>query len=381
MMHDSLTNAADERLQDLATTAYIARAVFSDRLRALHGNRYRNEQLKTRAYLLAQNPDAIDDPHMLALVAYALLTLDSPDVAARCLDRLDSMKQTGSEGKQAWWEQAAGRHTTFYGRGASGSVETTALAALAFLRAGSHPGTSRAALTWLVAQRGAMGTWPSTQATVLSLQALVAGTDANLDDRERRIELVAGDSFRREIVIPADQAEVLQQVDLTPHLGHGVTRVRLTESSGTAAAYQVAFRYHVPGQTSAKDKGPLAINVRYDRTTVAVGDTVYATATATNQSTGSSAMVMLDLPVPAGFELLTDDLAALVQSETVAKFQMQPRGVLVYLRNLASDKPLTLKYRLKATTPAKVTAPAARVYEYYDPDRKGQSDEVRFTVS
>jgi hypothetical protein len=94
----------------------------------------------------------------------------------------------------------------------------------------------------------------------------------------------------------------------------------------------------------------------------------------------SAAMVMLDLPVPPGFAPAPDDFAALEQAGTIARHQVRPRQVLVYLRDLAPGKPLELSYHLRAMLPAKVTALGARAYEYYDPDRQGRSLGARFVV-
>jgi uncharacterized protein YfaS (alpha-2-macroglobulin family) len=371
--HDAAAAVADAELRTLATTAYIAAAVF--------GNGHPQGREPTRNYLLIRRPETINDPHALALVAEALLALDAKNEARVYLDRLDVLERTSSDGKQIWWEQGAGRQTMFYGSGLGGNVETTALATLAFLHGQSHPETSRRALAWLVAQRNAAGTWPSTQATVLSLRALLAVTDGNTSDgSERRIEVRLGDRFRQEIVIPAGQSEVMRQIDLTPHLGQGPARLTLTEANNTPAGFQVAFRYNVPDKADPTKPGALGIDVAYDRTELSVGQTVRATAAVTNRTGADAAMVMLELPVPAGFAPVADDFEALVRAGTAAKYQVQARGVLVYLRNLAPDKPLSLTYRLTATTPAKVTAPPARVYEYYNPDRLGRSSEVQFTV-
>jgi hypothetical protein len=368
-----VATVADADLQTLATTAYVAAAVF--------GNGHLQGQEPTRNYLLARRPETINDPHALALVAEALLALDAKNEANVYLERLDALKRTSSDGKQVWWEQAAGQQTTFFGSGLGGRVETTALATLAFLQGQAHPETSRLALAWLVAQRSAAGTWPSTQATVLSLRALLAVTGGNTADNiERRIEVRLGDGFRQEIVIPAGEAEVMRQVDLTPHLGHGPARLTLTEANNSPAGFQVAFRYNVPDKAGLAKQGALGIDVTYDRTELSVGQTVRATTGVTNRTGADAAMVMLDLPVPAGFAPVSDDFEVLVRAGTAAKYQVQARGVLVYLRNLSPDKPLSLTYRLTATTPAKVTAPPARVYEYYNPDRLGRSGEVRFTV-
>jgi len=57
---------------------------------------------------------------------------------------------------------------------------------------------------------------------------------------------------------------------------------------------------------------------------------------------------------------------------------MNARTVIVYLRALEPGKPL--EYGLRATLPVKVTVPAARVYEYYDPQKQGRGAEMKMTV-
>jgi hypothetical protein len=243
-----------------------------------------------------------------------------------------------------------------------------------------HPGTARAALTWLVEQKDGRGTWYSTQATVLSLRALLAASGRTFGDGERRVLVQLGDGFQKEVVIPADQAEVLKQLDLSPHLVAGRQRLTLTEKSRTGAGYQVTFRYHLPEEKGEKKEEPLAVSLTYDRTELAVSDTVKATAAVVNRMRQTAPMVLLELPVPPGFAADGEDFAALVRDGRIARFQVEPRRVVVYLRGLAPEKPLEVTYRLRATMPVKVAVPGARVYEYYDPDRQGRSAGVQMTV-
>ena len=76
----------------------------------------------------------------------------------------------------------------------------------------------------------------------------------------------------------------------------------------------------------------------------------------------------------------TDDLARLVSSAAIAKYQITPRSAIVYLRGLEQDKPLALRYRLRATMPVKVTAAPVRAYEYYNPERCALSGSARLVV-
>jgi uncharacterized protein YfaS (alpha-2-macroglobulin family) len=374
----SLSYGTDPAQVRLATTAYIAWAVFA-------GGQASPQAQITLDYLLSHPPARIKDPHVLALVCNALAVLDPKgQESGAYLSRLASLAKPADGGKQRFWEQPAGARTTFFGAGLGGQVETTALATLALLHSGRYPGTSRAALAWLVAKKDASGTWYSTQATVLALKALLTARGKPLgEDATRRIEVRLGEKFHKEIVIPADQAEVMKQIDLSPYLAGGAQQLTLTEKSATAAGYQVTFRYHVPEEKVAAREEPLSIKLSFDRpdlTKLTVGDDLRVTARVVNNMKQPGAMVMLDLPVPAGFSVRGEDFTALVTAKRIERFQLMPRQVLVYLRDLPVGKPLELTYGLRATLPVKVQTPGARVYEYYDPQKEGRSAPLRVEV-
>ncbi len=358
----------------LGLTAYVAWAVFG-------GEPAADDGVPTRDYLLRHSPETIDDPYVLALVCNALDALDLEGESVKpYLDRLARLKKTTEDGKVVFWEQAPGRRTTFYGAGRSASVETTALAVLALLPHNHDPAAVRGGLAWLAKQKDAQGTWPSTQATVLALKALLAGsTKVAGGDGERRIEIVL-DGKARAVVVPADQAEVMRQLDLSEGLTPGNHSLALRETSGTGAGYQVVFRHYVPGAEVPAKPESLTIQVAYDRAELTVDDTLTATATVSNRMKEEAPMVMLDLPVPPGFVLAGDDLAKAAEAGTIGKVQVPPRGIVIYLRGLAAGQSLTLTYRLRATMPVKVGVSPARVYEYYDVDKEGKSAPVRLTV-
>jgi type II secretory pathway pseudopilin PulG len=333
-------------------------------------------------YLLRHDPASIDDPYTLALVVNALLAIRPDDPQVRpYLDRLEAMGRHSADGKLAWWEEGADRRTTFYGAGLSGNIETTALAALAMIEGRANPATVRAALAWLVEQKDGHGAWHSTQATVLALKALLAGTDRPLGEgRQRQIDLAVDGTTVQTLVIPADQGEVLQHVDLSARFARGSHRLAITDRTGTATGYQATLVYHVPGADRPRRAEPLSIRLVYDKTTLVVDDRVKATATVTNRTTQAAPMVILDLPIPAGFALDVEDLETLRSSGKIAKYQATPRSAIVYLRMLAPSEPLELIYHLRATMPVKITVPPARAYEYYNPDSQAATAPTPMTV-
>ena len=382
--HDGPADRASRSGSRLAwsTTAYVAWSVFSGPIDP--------RSRATLGYLQGRADAARDDPYIVASIANALLAIDPEGTAAQpVLDRLESLRQTSDDGNLAWWgaskSAASARRTLFYGAGESRRIETTAMAVLALRQASRSPESVRGALAWLVAQKDGRGTWGSTQATVLALKTLLAGTGKPLGgDKPRRIAILLDGETVQELSIPADQSDVLRQVDLSGRIAAatGAQRLTIEDRSGADSGYQVVFRYHEPDMVDRPDAnaGPLSIRLDYDRTTIAVDETVTAVASVVNNRPDPAPMVILDLPIPAGFAIDADDLAGLVKAGSIAKFQLLARSAIVYLRDLKVGAPLTLRYRLRATMPVKVTVPPARAYEYYDPSLQGSSPTVRLTV-
>ena len=213
--HEDPTGGAAD-MEQLSTTAYIGWAV-------LAGTGDQSKASATVDYLLRREPASIDDPYVLALVANALLAIQSNSREAEALfGAAETICRRSDDGKLAWWDQEGDRRTMFYGAGRSGSIETTALATLAMIHDGAHPGTVRGALSWLVAQKDVRGTWYSTQATVLALKALLAGTDQPLADAQpRQIDIQLDGHTVKGLAIPVDQSDVVQQVDLAREAWRG----------------------------------------------------------------------------------------------------------------------------------------------------------------
>lgn len=354
---------------NLMTTAYVASAVFDGKSDI--------QASPSRDYLLHHSSDSITDPYTLAQVALALqATGAEPPTIEKYLERLLLLKKSSDDGKKVWWEIGNQTRTCFYGSGAAANIEATALAAQALMKSGRHPGIVRGALTWLVSQKDQRGTWHSTQATVLALQALTTGTGTPMADGKERCFAITFGDYRQDIAIPASQAEVVKFLDLTSHWSSGHQQLNIVETSGTGSGYQVLAKHYVPGQ-AVSSISAFQLEVTYDRDQAPVGDFVRATALLKNTGDRPAPMVILDLPVPGGFAAEADDFTAMVKTNQIAKFQVTPRQVIVYLRQLDPGQTLTLNYRLKATMPVSVAVNGARAYEYYNPANETKSTARR----
>ena len=134
------------------------------------------------------------------------------------------------------------------------------------------------------------------------------------------------------------------------------------------------------------EKEPLSISVNYDRTKLAQDDIVTATATVRNNLPKSANMVMVDLGIPPGFDLLSEDLqeyqekSAKLKSGRLEKFNQTATQAILYFNAFAAGETVQLKFRLRAKYPIRARTFQSRVYEYYDPEVKSVAKPVALEV-
>jgi hypothetical protein len=161
--------------------------------------------------------------------------------------------------------------------------------------------------------------------------------------------------------------------------------------------YQVSGGYYLPWQALAlypelaSPQELVTIDVRYDRSELAVDDTVRVDVTVKlNQPGGRAESALIDLGLPPGFSLQAEDLQALVTrfndtpagypNPKIERYELTGRQILVYVTNLSADYPLQFSYRLKARFPLVAQAPSSSVYDYYNPLTSGEAQPQTLTV-
>jgi hypothetical protein len=110
---------------------------------------------------------------------------------------------------------------------------------------------------------------------------------------------------------------LLWQVDLSELAIEGDNEVTLRYSGLGNLMYQLVASYHLPWAESEPSAGPVSIDVVYDKTQLAVNDTVTVTVTVTLHDASQRGMILVDLGRPPGFTLAAEDLAALRAGVTV----------------------------------------------------------------
>jgi uncharacterized protein YfaS (alpha-2-macroglobulin family) len=317
-----------------------------------------------------------DDPYALALVANGLAAADpGGGTTEAALDRLAEMATV--EGNGAYWESGI---ATFMGAsGQTGSIETTALAAYAFLRAEQHTELANQALTYLIQQKDSYGTWHSTQATVLTLKALLLSVRKGGEGADATVTVSLNGEETEPLRISEETFDVVQLVSFTDRPVLGDNKVRIQVEGKGNLMVQISSRYYLPWEVvppTLPEMSLMDIAVDYDRTELAVNDVIHVSVRVELKE-GAARQAIVDLGIPPGFEVLSDDLADLVarhqdlppdyEGSKFSRFDLTGRQIIVYLEGLKAGQPLEFGYRIRARYPIRAQTPPSAAYDYYNP--------------
>jgi uncharacterized protein YfaS (alpha-2-macroglobulin family) len=317
--------------------------------------------------------------------------------------------------EQVWWNS---EETGFYGRGSSADVETTGLAVQALLKWGEASGTARKALAYIAAKKDAAGTWGTTQATIMALRALLLATEKGTADTEGVLEVLLNGKPVEKLTLTPENNDLLHQfvfkgaeIAGASSAGPGPNAVRpyATSNSGQpdimqekfaaasantveirfegkgGLAYQIVGSYFLPWDQKPAGE-PLSIDVAYDRTHLAQDDIATASATVRNNLDKTANMVIVDLGIPPGFDLLSEDLQDYQDKSTglksghLSKFSLTATQAILYFDSFAPGDTATVKFRLRAKYPIRARTFKSRVYEYYDPEVNSVARPVQLEV-
>jgi uncharacterized protein YfaS (alpha-2-macroglobulin family) len=345
-------------------TAYIAWS--------LENSGYRGPALERARQFIADHLNGRLDAYTLAVLAN--FAVDYPAVEGlrdngftrQSIEMLLDARTEKEE--QVYWNS---EETSVYSRGSSAAIETTGLAAQALLKWRQAPAVARKALSYIVSKKDASGTWGTTQATIMSLRALLMASEGTAEV-SGAVQITLNGKIVEKLTLTPENSDLYQQFVLPGIRGQDANNLEIRFDGTGGLAYQVAGRYFVPWESNSKEE-PLSIDVTYDRTKLAQNETVSATATVRNNLNETANMVMVDLGIPPGFELLTEDLesfhekSAGFRTGSLEKFSLTATQAILYFNGFAPRSVVKLRFRLRAKYPIRAHNFQSRVYEYYDP--------------
>jgi len=284
--------------------------------------------------------------------------------------------------EQVWW---SADETGVYGSGLSASVETTGLAVQALLQAGESSATAHKALSYIASKKDASGTWGSTQATIMALRALLTSMEKGAADVRGPVTVLVNGKPVGKLVLTPENNDLLHQFVFKSLDSQNAATVEIQFEGKGGLAYQVVGSYFLPWDQKPAGE-PLSIDVVYDRTRLVKDDIATATATVRNNMNKAANMVMVDLGIPPGFDLLSEDLQAYeeksagLRSARLSKFSLTATQAILYFDSFAPSETVALKFRLRAKYPIHARTFKSRVYEYYDPEISSVARPVQLEV-
>jgi uncharacterized protein YfaS (alpha-2-macroglobulin family) len=367
----------------LRITAYLAWS--------LENTGYQGSAVDNAQHFIENNMNAKMDAYTLAVIADFAADYKGGDHGKDRSFTREAMQllldARTEKDDQSWW---IADDTGVYATGASAAVETTGLAVQALLKWGEASGTARKAMSYIAWKKDAAGTWGTTQATIMALRALLLATEKGAADVRGTLEVLLNGKPVEKLTLTPENNDLLHQfvfkgIEPKGKDSDAANTVEIRFEGKGGLAYQIVGSYFLPWDEKPANEA-LTINVGYDRTHLAQDDITTATANITNNLPKAANMVMVDLGIPPGFELLSEDLQTFVEksaghkSARLEKFSLTATQAILYFNSIAPSETVTLHFRLRAKYPIRAKTFSSRVYEYYDPEISSVARPVQLEV-
>jgi uncharacterized protein YfaS (alpha-2-macroglobulin family) len=357
----------------LRITAYIAWSLVN--------TGYQGPAVEKAENFIDSNSTSKPDTYTLAIIAnFAADYGKDRDFTRRSMQALVDAR-TEKDDQVSWTVEETGVYST----GPSAAIETTGLATQALLKWGQASDTVRKALNFISSKKQATGNWGTTQATIMALRSLLLASQLSTSDVRGSLQVLLDGKPVETLKLTPENNDLLHQFVFKGIDAEKTTSVQLKFEGTGGLAYQIVGRYFTPWDERPVAE-PLSIDVAYDRTKLSQNDIATATVTVRNNLPKTANMVMVDLGIPPGFDLLSEDLQSLQEKTAGAKtarlekFSLTATQAILYFNALSPAQTVTLIFRLRAKYPIRANTFQSRVYEYYDPGVNSIARPVRLEV-
>jgi hypothetical protein len=322
-----------------------------------------------------------EDSYTLALCGNALANYDKKK-STKILQELDG--RAIKDAKTMYWE-SPGRtdhyhKTVMGGQGKMKDMETTALAALAYIKAGYGGSNVNKILTYIVNQKDGHGSWGTTFSTIMSLKAMINALTGNSETADASIQIFVENELVKTLNVNEDNSDVLQLVELKQYAKKGDTPVKIVMQGEGNFFYQIVGLYYLDWKgIEVPSQDLITIDLDYDKTTLKVNDIVTANVNAVYHGEGFVNNAIIDVGIPPGFSVISSELQKMVEQGTIEKYDVTGRQIIIYTRFLDQEG-INIEYGLKAKYPIKAKTTKSAVYDYYNPDVRDEVEPVEIEV-
>ncbi|MCE9544641.1 MAG: hypothetical protein K8T25_03865 [Planctomycetia bacterium] len=285
-----------------------------------------------------------DDPYVIALSAASAVNYGQKEAGRELLKKLVGKQQADGhlEGTQGSITRSGGE---------SLKVETTSIAALAWLKLPEFLPQANKSIDWILKSRQGAGGFGSTQATILALKALVEHAKASRATVSggELIVLRDGQEIGR-TKFEAGQHDAIAVTGLVEKLQPGENKLTLKLSGDNKMPFALAVNYRAA--TPVSQAGcPVKLATKLGHDKVAAGGTVGLIATLDNTTDKGQPMTIAILGIPGGTRPRTDQLEELKKHGTIDFYETRAREVICYWRSLAPNRHIEVRLDLVADVP------------------------------
>ncbi len=336
---------------------------------------------KAKAYIQSHSASKLDNYTLAVVANFAQNYGKDRDFTRRAMQALVDARTQKDD--QVFWTV---EETGVYSTGQSAAIETTGLAAQALLKWGEASEVVRKALNFISSKKDASGAWGTTQATIMALRALLFASQYSASDVRGSVVVMLNGKPVETLKLSPENNDLLHQFVLKGIAAQQANSVQLKFEGTGGLAYQVVGRYFTPWEEKPVTE-PLSIDVTYDRTRLAQNDIATEKVTIQNNLKKTANMIMVDLGIPPGFDLLSEDLQALQEkspatpSGRLEKFSLTATQAILYFDGLSPRQSISFNVRLRAKYPIRARTFQSRIYEYYDPAQNATARPVQLEVT
>ena len=296
-------------------------------------------------------------PYLVALAALSLIEGGRADETAGLLDKLLHAQQT--DGHLSAGDSILG------GSGLPSEVETTALAALAWMGSPAHAAAAGQAMDWLAGKREGSGGFGTARATVLAIRAMSESAKRNPRPMATGNLRVSRDGrLFAEQPFTAEGHEPIVLGGLESKFTPGKNPVTLTLTGGGKMPYVLAIAYHLH-QPAAHPPCPIHLLTALSQGRVKAGGSLTLSAEITNSASTAQPLTIAMIGIPAGLEVPPERLEQLRKAGTIDAYQIRRRQLVCGWRTIPPEGQIRLQLDLTAAIPGQYTGPPSCIYVYH----------------
>ena len=330
--------------------------------------------LSTEVAWIRKAAEATNNTYVMALAANVFSRAGDRDGEEHMLDKLAGMQ--ASDGS------LEGATVSVVGSGGEAlKIETTALAATAWLRNPSYTQNVESAIKYLseVCKGGRFG---STQSTILALQAIVAYDQARAKPKAPgTLQLfVDGQPVGGAVAFTKDTQGAIELPTISELLTEGKHNIQVVMTGGSEMPYSITADYNTLTPNSS-DQCKLDLEVALANRKLDEGASTEANVSLFNTTSEKIPTPTAIIGIPGGLEVRHDQLKELVAAGKIAAYEVNGREVVLYWLALDAEQRVDVSISLVAAVPGTYTGPASRAYLYYTDEHKIWADGLTATIS